>query len=397
LIQFEVLSDVMESVDVLVHTSAQFDDLFSRAESDRSLGVTVSVTDHSDTPPPPPPQHPALLGLNKAAIRSHSMRDQTSHSREKFQVKYCNKSRRSSTKNSPSPMSSQVQSRNNSLPSDQVAITRQFLATNKKVINRGDSFKRREKLVIQSRVADNGSSDSLRTGASTKAKDTAKKEGCESRPSCAKVYTVALLGHSGVGKTSIIDQFMSSDHADVYRRETDGPRTDTDVDLREVSVDVNGQESILGFLEPAVVDYRLEELVAEHSPDCYCLVYAVDDSESLGVAKSSLAWLIRNGVIPSRPAILVANKIDLARSRCVSTQEGLDVAVQYGTKFLETSPGMGHQIDELLVGIVMQLRLRESGANRQSPTNIKQKVKGMFNKLTGKDDEKKKICRNLNI
>ena len=74
------------------------------------------------------------------------------------------------------------------------------------------------------------------------------------------------------------------------------------------------------------------------------------------MAKSSLAWLTRNGVIPSHPVILVGNKIDLARSRCVTTADGLDMAVQYGTKFLETSPGMGHQIDELLVGIVLQLR-----------------------------------------
>ena len=49
-----------------------------------------------------------------------------------------------------------------------------------------------------------------------------------------KVYCVALLGHTAVGKTSLIDQFESSDHADVYRGETDSQRnnTGTDVDLR---------------------------------------------------------------------------------------------------------------------------------------------------------------------
>ena len=31
-----------------------------------------------------------------------------------------------------------------------------------------------------------------------------------------KVYRVAFLGSDEVGKTSIIDQFMSSEHADVY-------------------------------------------------------------------------------------------------------------------------------------------------------------------------------------
>ena len=38
--------------------------------------------------------------------------------------------------------------RNNSLLPNDVEVTRQFLATNNKVINRGDSFKRRHKAVV---------------------------------------------------------------------------------------------------------------------------------------------------------------------------------------------------------------------------------------------------------
>lgn len=320
------------------------------------------------------------------------MRDQTSHTRDKYQGKHYNQmTRRSSTKNSPSPMTTptqttptQNQSRNNSLPNEEGAIiTRQFLATNKKVINRGDSFKRKEKPPLgKSRLADhNGSQESVKVKQKTPVK--VKPDGKGSAP-LAKVYSVALLGHAAVGKTSIIDQFMSSDHADVYRRETDDKTTDTEVDLREVSVDVNGEESILGFLEPSSPTYRLDQLAADHSPDCYVVVYAVDDTESLGAAKSTLAWLVRNGAIPSRPCILTGNKIDLARTRVISTQEGMDVAVQYGTKFLETSPGMGHHIDELLVGIVMQLRLREVSIVPQEKGNLKSTVKGLFSKITGK-------------
>ena len=52
----------------------------------------------------------------------------------------------------------------------------------------------------------------------------------------------------------------------------------------------------------------------------------------------------------------VGNKADLERSRVLQTSEGCDLAVEFGAKFTETSPGMGHHIDELLVGIVMQMR-----------------------------------------
>ena len=40
----------------------------------------------------------------------------------------------------------------------------------------------------------------------------------EARETC-KVYRVAFLGSSEVGKTSIIDQFMSSEHADVFEND----------------------------------------------------------------------------------------------------------------------------------------------------------------------------------
>ena len=52
----------------------------------------------------------------------------------------------------------------------------------------------------------------------------------------------------------------------------------------------------------------------------------------------------------------VGNKADLERSRVLQTSDGCDLAIEFGAKFTETSPGMGHHIDELLVGIVMQMR-----------------------------------------
>jgi hypothetical protein len=82
------------------------------------------------------PSNPAVTELQaggSAASRSHSMRDQTSHMKEKYQSRYSQ--RRLSTKNSsPAPaVGSRSGSRNNSLPGDEVEVTRQFLTTNKKV------------------------------------------------------------------------------------------------------------------------------------------------------------------------------------------------------------------------------------------------------------------------
>lgn len=73
---------------------------------------------------------------------------------------------------------------------------------------------------------------------------------------------------------------MSSDHADIYEGNADmTAKSESDVELRDVTVNVNDEESILSFIEPAVCDYPLERLVGDHIPDCYLVVYAVDDRQ----------------------------------------------------------------------------------------------------------------------
>ena len=114
-------------------------------------------------------------------------------------------------------------SRNNSLVPGDLEVTRQFLATNKKVINRGDSFKKRQrpaanKAEVEINIHESeGKAEGIIKNENTKHDDLADniiKEKVDKDPK--KIYRVAFLGGGEVGKTSIIDQFMSSEHADVY-------------------------------------------------------------------------------------------------------------------------------------------------------------------------------------
>lgn len=81
----------------------------------------------------------------------------------------------------------------------------------------------------------------------------------------------------------------------------------------------------------------------------------------------------------TRPIILVANKIDLARSRAISSQgkmmmffneyfffnlfeniiDGRCLACTHRTKFIEVSVGINHNVDELLAGTLTQIRLKK--------------------------------------
>ena len=75
------------------------------------------------------------------------------------------------------------------------------------------------------------------------------------------------------------------------------------------------------------------------------------------LADTALAHLTSRDCLAGKSVILVGNKTDLARSRQVQTEDSCNAAILAGVKFVETSAGIGHNIDELLVGIVMQCRL----------------------------------------
>ncbi|XP_023349355.1 ras-related protein Rap-2a [Eurytemora carolleeae] len=311
------------------------------------------------------------------------MRDQTAHMREKYQSDPSKLNQRRLSTKTPIPIITKSGSRNNSLPSEEVEVTRQFLATSSKVVNRGDSFKRKTQYTRKKKDTTEDSAREI-----PRVEPTSLPE---------HVYRVAFLGCSQVGKSSIIEQFMSSDHADVYERSGGLEPQDSDMDIRRVSVDVNGEESRLDLIEAAVEDLTVKEVVEDQNPDCFVIVYAVDDKDSLKYADSCLDWLSKYGSLLEKPCILVGNKSDLARSRVIEPTEGCDLAVKYQVKFTESSPGCGHMVDELLVGIVLQLRLYENKEPKTHHRTIKETVRGLLSLVTGKEEERRKQCRNLNV
>ena len=65
----------------------------------------------------------------------------------------------------------------------------------------------------------------------------------------------------------------------------------------------------------------------------------------------------------------VGNKVDLERSRQVATTEGKELARSYDAKFIETSAGLKHNVDELLVGVLKQILLRQESS--ENPPQVK--------------------------
>ena len=66
---------------------------------------------------------------------------------------------------------------------------------------------------------------------------------------------------------------------------------------------------------------------------------------------------------------------------CVSFAAGKTLAIRYGCKYIETSPGINHNVDELLVGMLAQIELKEEAAEK--------------GQLSREDDIQ--CCREINI
>ena len=64
---------------------------------------------------------------------------------------------------------------------------------------------------------------------------------------------------------------------------------------------------------------KVENQISTYNPEGYMVVYAVDDENSVVVAEQILSYLKSEDIIENQAVILVANKIDLVRSREISS------------------------------------------------------------------------------
>ncbi|KAK3085633.1 hypothetical protein FSP39_006457, partial [Pinctada imbricata] len=129
----------------------------------------------------------------------------------------------------------------------------------------------------------------------------------------------------------------------------------------------------------------------------YVIVYSVDDRATFDRAVD-LLYNIRKERKSGNAIILVGNKCELARARNISLEEAKSVATTYDCKFIETSTVLNHNVDQLLVGILTQIRLKEKQRERKGKIEhlhgCVAKSKQLLNKFFGKEGLSKS-CENL--
>ncbi|CAG9813184.1 unnamed protein product [Phaedon cochleariae] len=203
-------------------------------------------------------------------------------------------------------------------------------------------------------------------------------------------YRVVMLGDAGVGKTALVSQFMTSEYMNTY-----DASLDDEFGERTVSILLDGEESEMIFIDHPSSEMSVENSLSTYEPHACVMVYSVVSRSSFQNAEETLNYLWREGYTHDKSVIVV---------------EGKALAVARDCKFIETSSGIQHNVDELLVGILKQIRLRESREKKKcnlkkdtnklhgSKTSLSLNIaREILQKICMNDISKSKSCENLHV
>ncbi|XP_076395117.1 uncharacterized protein LOC100879510 isoform X2 [Megachile rotundata] len=269
---------------------------------------------------------------------------------------------------------------------------RSFSITANGVYNLGDSLKSRRSKSINSVTSSGTSCSSTRearllSSASQLSGMEAEEDTCNER---VATYKVGMLGASGVGKTALTAQFTTSDYICAY-----DTSLDEEYGQKSVSVMLNGQETELEIIDHPAAEMSVETFCSTYNPDVYVVVYSVVDRRSLKMAEETLLYLWKSDYMASHGVILVGNKVDLERKREVPSVVGRRLANNCGCKFIETSSGLAHHVDELLVGILAQIKLNPQRDRDQATRRKRSKHRRRILKHLLGFKRKTKSCEDL--
>lgn len=295
---------------------------------------------------------------------------------------------------------------------DDLYRLRAFSITHKGVVNRGDSIISRHS---RSNTSVNSSRNSNVSGERSPfegsccsgqgvAPDSTESDEIEEE---IPKYRVVLLGDSGVGKTALVSQFMTSEYMNTY-----DASLDDEFGEKTVSILLDGEESEMVFIDHPHVEMSVENSLSTYEPHACIVVYSIVSPASFEVAGEILNYLWREHYTQERSVIVVGNKSDLERSRTISSNKGKLLATSRECKFIETSSGMQHNVDELLVGVLKQIRLRETRDKKLKRQGSKARnlsklhgsktalslnlAREILNKIC-LNDSKSKSCENLHV
>uniref|UniRef100_A0A0K0EGN7 Small monomeric GTPase n=1 Tax=Strongyloides stercoralis TaxID=6248 RepID=A0A0K0EGN7_STRER len=161
---------------------------------------------------------------------------------------------------------------------------------------------------------------------------------------------IAVLGQSGVGKSTLINTFIKKNNKEYEP---------TIEEIINVQLNINKKKFTINILDTSGVElfYGQRKLYFNES-DAFILVYSVTDPKSLhfiiNIYQNIILSHITNKNCANRPILLIGMKNDLIKERKVSTNEGKVISSNLGIKFIETNKFDQFNVASAFINIINQ-------------------------------------------
>ncbi|KAI9318780.1 ras-like protein 1 [Dichotomocladium elegans] len=167
--------------------------------------------------------------------------------------------------------------------------------------------------------------------------------------SFVREYKLVMVGGGGVGKSALTIQFIQSHFVDEY--------DPTIEDSYRKQTVIDGETALLDVLDTAgQEEYSAMREQYMRNGEGFLLVYSITSRMSFDEIAQFYQQICRVKDRDTFPMVLVGNKSDLEMDRQVSSQEGRDLAEQFGCQFLETSAKQRINVDDAFDAVVRDIR-----------------------------------------
>ncbi|EDO40041.1 predicted protein, partial [Nematostella vectensis] len=160
-------------------------------------------------------------------------------------------------------------------------------------------------------------------------------------------YSMVVLGAAGVGKTALVVRFVTGRFLNEYdptlemTYEKELRIGDSSMELDILDTAGNGEASYI------------------HNGDGFVVVYSITDYYSYEMARQLVKLVTqvrKTDDICQIPIVLVGNKRDLRRGRCVAKDEAREFASEYGCSHYETSALTNRNVHVIFYNMAFQTR-----------------------------------------
>ena len=183
-------------------------------------------------------------------------------------------------------------------------------------------------------------------------------------------FKVVLLGESGVGKTSIISQFIDQNFQEDLQSSTGGT-------FSSKSFSYGGNKILKFEIWDTAGQERYRSLTKMFYKDANAAVLVYDITRKISFEELQSYWVeqIKESAPPNILLAVVANKSDLGEEEEVDEGQARNYAQELGAIFCTTSAKSRHGIDDLF----LQIARKHTGANDVQIKNDEDDSPNMFN------------------